>query len=53
MMYEVLETEKTLDFAEGLIGDAFTCIGNRNGYIILDTCDGVLIFAKDEVKQVC
>lgn len=26
MMYEVLETEKTLDFAEGLIGDAFTIV---------------------------
>lgn len=55
--YEILDTESTRDFANSLIGGAFRVTGNemtKNGihYIELDTCDGELWFADDEIKEV-
>ena len=55
--YTILDTESTRDFAEGLIGKSFKAIGftkvdNGVNYIRLDTCDGELLFAEDEVQLV-
>ena len=55
--YTILDTESTRDFAEGLIGKSFQVTGftkviNGVKYIELDTCDGELLFAEDEVQLV-
>ena len=55
--YTILDTESTRDFAEGLIGKSFQVTGftkmiNDVNYIELDTCDGELLFAEDEVQLV-
>ena len=57
MEYKILDTESTRDFAEGLIGKSFISTGftkevNGVKYIELDTCDGELLFAEDEVQLV-
>ena len=55
--YTILDTESTRDFAEGLIGKSFRSTGftkvvNDIKYIELDTCDGELLFAEDELQVV-
>ena len=55
--YKILDTESTRDFAEGLIGMTFKATGftkviNDVNYIELDTCDGELLFAENEVQLV-
>ena len=55
--YTILDTESTRDFAEGLIGMSFKATGftkvvNAIKYIELDTCDGELLFAEDELQIV-
>ena len=50
--YTILNTESTREFCEDLIGNAFECIGKKDGYIILDTIDGELLFDEDEVKEI-
>ena len=55
--YTILDTESTRDFAEGLIGMSFKATGftkmiNDVNYIELDTCDGELLFAENEIKIV-
>ena len=57
MKYTILETESTMDFAESLIGMTFKITGytkfiNGVEYIELDTCDGELLFAEDEIELV-
>ena len=57
MEYTILETESTMDFAESLIGMTFKVTGytkfiNGVEYIELDTCDGELLFAEDEIEIV-
>ena len=57
MEYTILDTESTRDFAEGLIGMTFKITGytkfiNGVEYIELDTCDGELLFAEDEIELV-
>ena len=57
MEYTILETESTMDFAESLIGMTFKVTGytkfiNGVEYIELDTCDGKLLFAEDEIELV-
>lgn len=48
--YLILDTEVTRDFAESLIGMVFK--GELKGeYINLQTCDGDLLFAYNEVKE--
>ena len=55
--YTILDTESTRDFAESLIGmsfrpTGFTKVVNGVKYIELDTCDGELLFAEDELQIV-
>ena len=55
--YTILDTESTRDIAESLIGmsfrpTGFTTIINSVKYIELDTCDGELLFAENEVQIV-
>ena len=55
--YTILDTESTRDFAESLIGMSFISTGftkvvNGVKYIELDTCDGELLFAEDEIEIV-
>ena len=55
--YTILDTESTRDFAESLIGKSFRSTGftkmvNGVNYIELDTCDGELLFAEDELQIV-
>ena len=57
MEYMILETESVKDFAESLIGMTFEVTGytkfiNGVEYIELNTCDGELLFAEDEVQLV-
>ena len=57
MEYMILETESVKDFAESLIGMTFKATGYNkfiNGieYIELNTCDGELLFAEDEIEIV-
>ena len=57
MNYTILDTESTRDFAESLIGMTFKITGytkfiNGVEYIELDTCDGELLFAEDEIEIV-
>ena len=55
--YTILDTESTRDFAKSLIGMSFRSTGfikvvNGIKYIELDTCDGELLFAEDEIEIV-
>ena len=55
--YTILDTESTRDFAESLIGMTFQTTGftkviNGVNYIELNTCDGELLFAEDELQIV-
>ena len=55
--YTILDTESVKDFAESLIGMIFKATGftkviNGVNYIELDTCDGDLLFAEDELHQI-
>ena len=55
--YIILDTESTRDFAESLIGMSFRSTGftkvvNGVKYIELDTCDGELLFAENELQIV-
>ena len=57
MEYTILDTESVRDFAESLIGMTFKITGytkfiNGVEYIELDTCDGELLFAEDEIEIV-
>ena len=57
MKYTILDTDSVRDFAGSLIGMSFRATGSTkviNGvnYIELDTCDGELLFAKDEIEIV-
>ena len=57
MEYTILDTESVKDFAGSLIGMTFKITGytkiiNGVEYIELDTCDGKLLFAEDEIKIV-
>ena len=57
MEYTILDTESTRDFAGSLIGMTFEITGytkiiNGVEYIELDTCDGELLFAEDEIEIV-
>lgn len=57
MKYMILETESVKDFAESLIGMTFEVTGytkfiNGVEYIELNTCDGELLFAEDEIEIV-
>ena len=57
MEYTILDTESVRDFAESLIGMTFKITGyskfiNGIEYIELDTCDGKLLFAEDEIEIV-
>ena len=57
MNYTILDTESTRDFAESLIGMTFKITGytkfiNGVEYIELNTCDGELLFAEDEIEIV-
>ena len=57
MEYTILDTESVRDFAESLIGMTFKITGytkfiNGVEYIELDTCDGELLFAEDEIELV-
>ena len=57
MEYTILNTESTRDFAGSLIGMTFEITGytkfiNGVEYIELNTCDGELLFAEDEIKLV-
>ena len=51
--FKVLETENTKDFCVDLIDDIFQEIENDSiEYIKLDTCDGELLFAANEVEEI-
>ena len=57
MEYTILDTESVRDFAESLIGMTFKITGytkfiNGVEYIELNTCDGELLFAEDEIELV-
>ena len=57
MEYTILDTESVKDFAESLIGMTFKITGytkmiNGVEYIELNTCDGKLLFAEDEIELV-
>ena len=57
MNYTILDTESVKDFAESLIGMTFKITGytkfiNGVEYIELNTCDGELLFAEDEIELV-
>ena len=57
MNYTILNTESTRDFAGSLIGMTFKATGytkfiNGVEYIELNTCDGELLFAEDEIEIV-
>ena len=57
MEYTILDTESTRDFAGSLIGMTFEITGytkfiNGVEYIELNTCDGELLFAEDEIEIV-
>ena len=57
MKYTILDTDSVRDFAGSLIGMSFRATGSTkviNGvnYIELDTCDGELLFAEDEIEIV-
>ena len=57
MEYTILDTESVKDFAESLIGmtfkaTGFTKVAHGVNYIRLDTCDGELLFAEDEIQIV-
>ena len=57
MKYMILETESVKDFAGSLIGMTFKATGytkfiNGVEYIELNTCDGELLFAEDEIEIV-
>ena len=57
MKYTILDTDSVRDFAGSLIGMSFKATGFTkviNGviYIELDTCDGELLFAADEIEIV-
>ena len=57
MEYTILDTESVRDFAESLIDMTFKITGyskfiNGIEYIELDTCDGKLLFAEDEIELV-
>lgn len=49
--YRILNTETTIDFAKGLMGDIYN--GQQEGkYINLNTADGKLLFTSEEVEEV-
>ena len=50
--YTILSTESTKEFCKDLIGNAFECIEKKDDFIILNTIDGELLFAEDEVKEI-
>ena len=55
MKYTILDTDSVRDFAGSLIGMSFRATGSTkviNGvnYIELDTCDGELLFAEEELQ---
>ena len=57
MNYTILDTESVRDFAGSLIGMTFEVTGytkfiNGVEYIELNTCDGELLFAEDEIEIV-
>ena len=57
MNYTILDTESTRDFAGSLIGMTFKITGYTKfikgvEYIELNTCDGELLFAEDEIELV-
>ena len=57
MNYTILDTESVKDFAGSLIGMTFKITGytkfiNGIEYIELDTCDGELLFAENEIELV-
>ena len=57
MEYTILDTESVKDFAGSLIGMTFKATGyskfiNGIEYIELNTCDGELLFAEDEIERV-
>ena len=57
MEYTILDTESVKDFAGSLIGMTFKTTGytkfiNGVEYIELNTCDGELLFAEDEIELV-
>ena len=57
MEYTILDTDSVRDFAGSLIGMSFKATGftkviNGVNYIELDTCDGELLFAEDELQQI-
>ena len=57
MNYTILDTESTRDFAGSLIGMTFKATGYNKfidgvEYIQLNTCDGELLFAEDEIELV-
>ena len=57
MEYTILDTESVKDFAESLIGMTFKITGytkmiNGVEYIELNTCDGELLFAENEIELV-
>ena len=57
MEYTILDTESVKDFAGSLIGMTFKITGytkfiNGVEYIELNTCDGELLFAEDEIEIV-
>ena len=57
MEYTILDTESVKDFAGSLIGMTFKITGyskfiNGIEYIELNTCDGKLLFAEDEIEIV-
>lgn len=50
--YRILNNPEVLEFASGLEDEIFPCIGYRDEYIILDTCDSELLFKSDEVEEI-
>ena len=50
--YKILDTKDVLEFASGLEGEIFRCVGYHEEYIILETYDGRLLFAPNEVEKV-
>ena len=51
-LYKILDTEDTRDFSKSLINMVFSGAENENGFIVLDTCDGELLYKANEVKRV-
>lgn len=50
--YRILNKPEVLEFASGLEDEIFPCIGYKDKYIILDTCDGELLFKPNEVEKI-